>query len=140
MGRVRELVEFIAKESPKSEMIQKSVKEWISTYDGKVIGFRVNGSMESSMWEELFHLILFFQNDKLIMKVREGENPSPEVVFLIEKDMDGLEIFRNPGTLMKLIKSGKVWIMGNLNEGLRFSSSVLSQDPELAKMIAAKAI
>ena len=136
MGKVREIVEFLAKEAPKSEKVKDSIKKWISTYDGKVIGYRVNGSIESSKWEERFHLIIYFKDDKLIMKVRDGEYPSPEVIFAIINDADGLEIFRNPGLLTKLVRTGKAWIMANLNEGLQFFSSVISRDPELAKKIA----
>ena len=55
MGKIREILEFIAEEAPKSEIIKEAIKEWISTYNGKVIGFRISGSLESSKWEEKFH-------------------------------------------------------------------------------------
>ena len=138
MGKIREVVEMIAAESPKSEKIKDSVKSWISTYDGKVIGFRVNGSIESSTWEERFHLIVYFKNDELITKVREGDYPSPEVIFVITREEDGLEIFKNPKGLMKLIRAGKLWVMANLNEGLKFLSSVVARDPGLFKKINEK--
>jgi len=136
MGKVRDLVEFIANEAPKSDKIKESVKKWISTYDGKVIGFRINGSIESSKWEERFHLIIYFKDDEnLIMKVRTGEYPSPEVIFCFLNDIDGVEVFKNPGMLMKLIRAGKAWIMANLNEGLQFSSSIISRDPDFSKKL-----
>lgn len=140
MGKVREILEFIAEESPKSEKIKEAIKEWISSYDGKIIGFRVNGNMELSKWKERYHLIIYFKDDELIMKLGEGDSPSPEVIFCIANDADGLEIFRNPGMLMKLIQSGKIWVIANLNEGLQFCTDVLSRDPELVKIIAEMAV
>ena len=139
MGKIREIMELIAEEAPKSEKVKDSVKKWISTYDGKVVGFRVNGSIQSSKWAERFHLIIYFKNDNLIMKVRDGDYPSPEVIFVVINEADGLEMFINPGILTKLIRSQKIWMMANMNDGLQFSSSVISRDPELAKKIADKA-
>ncbi len=139
MGKVREIVEFIAKKAPDSNLIRKSVKDWITTYNGKVISFRIDGSIETSNWGEIFYLSIYLKGDALIFKVVDGDYPSPDVIFIINNDKSGLEIFQNPKIIMDLIKQEKIWIMGNLNEGLQFISNVISRDPELAKKIAERA-
>lgn len=122
--------EDIARRVNSDPKIREALKRWISTYDGKVVGFRVGGSIERSEWRERFHIILPREG---AARVGEGDYPSPEVVFLIENEADGVEMFKNPGRALEMIKTGRIWIMANMNEAFPFFNEVVSRCSDVVK-------
>lgn len=126
---IRSLVEEIARRVDGDPKIREGLKRWFSTYDGKIVGFRLGGSIDRSEWRERFHIVLSPNG----ARVDDGDYPSPEVTLLIERDEDAVEMFKNPGKTLELIRSGRVWVMGNMNEVFPFFNEVVSRCSELVK-------
>lgn len=126
---IRALVEDVARKVDSDPKFRDSLKRWFSTYDGKIVGFRIGGSIDRSEWRERFHLILSRDG----ARVEEGDYPSPELTLLIERDEDAAEMFRSPGKTMEMIRGGRVWVMGNMNEALPFFNEVVARCSDVAK-------
>lgn len=131
-SKLKQICQALVEEINRNPRIQEAVKHWISSYDGKVVGFRVSGSIERSEWQERFHLIIAPGWAKL----GQGDYPSPDIVFLIENEQDGIEMLKNPLSAMELVKSGRIWIMANMNEGIQFFSCVVSHCSGLIRKLA----
>jgi hypothetical protein len=126
---LRDIIQKIAEKISSDEKIKESLSKWISTYDGKIIGFRTGGSLEESDWKERFHLILTREG----ARVGDGDYPSPDVIILAEVEDDLIGMFRNPSSAIPMIKSGKVWIMGNMNEAFSFFQEIVSRCRDVIK-------
>ena len=113
MGELEKKLRAIADKVNTDKKAKDLLKKWVSTYNGKIIMFKVKGDKS--------YTISFTPSDAW---VREGEYPSPDLIFEgEEKTLLGI-ISKEKLSFSKAMKTGELMVYGNLNEAFPFGEVV----------------
>lgn len=108
----------------KSDKLMQLVKEWISTYDGKIIVFKTGS--------QSFHLV--FSPQRVWME--DGDYPSPDLVLISENPQTIKQIILGKTQVKDVLRTGKLEIWGNLHEMYPLAKMMLEsfkENPSLLK-------
>lgn len=111
------LLKAIEKEITEKEDYKIRIKEWIGTYQGKIMAFQVA--------DDSYYLV--FKKDGSI-NIRKGEYPSSDVFFRGSyEDMEG--VLMGDMDPKNLINQSRLFFHGNYNEFVPFKRLINPQRP-----------
>lgn len=118
----KNLLQKFVEVAKENEKIQGLIKDWVSTYTGKVMAYKVDG--------EQFYLVVMDDGNA---RLENGEYPSPDLYLYGDaKTIFDVVMGRQRGS--RLAREGKIGVWGNWHESRRLQDILL----EVKKIVSEK--
>ena len=110
---VHKFLQMVIQQGNKKEDAVKIMEEWVGAYDGKILQVDTDG--------KFFHVII----TKKGAKVKEGEYPSPDIVFRAPSDLL-MQIFTGRADPIEAIKKWEMIVLGNGHEMVPMNQMIMA--------------
>ncbi|MFQ6088588.1 MAG: SCP2 sterol-binding domain-containing protein [Candidatus Methanofastidiosia archaeon] len=102
---VKKFLSMIVMKANASEDAKKQIAEWVKHYPGKIIQIETDG--------EIYHVVI----TKKGLKLREGEYPSPDLIFRAPSEVL-MSIFTGRKTMKDAMKNWEMLVIGAAHDGI----------------------
>jgi putative sterol carrier protein len=110
---VYKFLQMVIQQGNKKEDAVKIMAEWVGSYHGKVLQVETDG--------KFYHVII----TKKGAKVREGEYPSPDIIFRAQSDLL-MQIFTGRADPIEAIKKWEMVVVGNGHEMVPMNKMIMT--------------